>query len=111
MLINNIEVMPSEIDEAFLKNLPKTSEKDVDKILNYIRKRISKRAKQLKNAGDKDGLNTARREANAKYGRGWRECMLLRTIYTRPQKKGNNYKNDWCPEEGRDFGYPNSYWK
>lgn len=22
-----------------------------------------------------------------------------------------NEEADWCPEEDRDFGYPNSYWK
>lgn len=110
MVINGQEVVPHEIDEEFLKNLPRTSEKDVDKILNYIRKKISKRASKLEKAGDKDGLNTARREANEKYGRGWRECMITRTLYNRSIfSKGKS--NDRCPEEGRDFGYPNEFWK
>lgn len=110
MLINGQEVVAHEIDEEFLKNLPSTPEKDVNKILRYIKKKISKRAAKLEKAGDKDGLNTARREANAKYGKGWRECMITRTIFTR-SKSSKGRSNNWCPEEGRDFGYPNEFWQ
>ena len=110
MIINGKQILPSEIDEEFLKNLPSTPEKEVDKILNYIRNKISKRSKQLIKSGDKDGLNTARREANAKYGKGWRECMITRTLYTTTPKR-HSHKNNWCPEEDRDFGYSNTYWK
>lgn len=27
------------------------------------------------------------------------------------KKKFSSNENDWCPEEDRDFGYPNWYWK
>lgn len=110
MIINGQEVIPYDIDEDFLMDLPATSEKDVDKILKYIRKGISKRAAKLEKAGDKDGLNTARREANNKYGKGWRECMITRTIFTR-SKSSKRRGSNRCPEEGRDFGYPNGFWQ
>lgn len=39
------------------------------------------------------------------------------TVTYQPSKKTKNHaedklhKSDWAPEEGRDFGYPNEYWK
>lgn len=32
-----------------------------------------------------------------------------KTEITKSYQKSSN--NDWSPEEGRDFGYPNEYWK
>lgn len=34
------------------------------------------------------------------------------TVTYKPKFKNSiNDNNDWCPEEDRDFGYPNDYWE
>jgi hypothetical protein len=107
--INNKQVAPSLINEKFLSDIVNIPENDVRKIHSYIRKQISQRARALEKTGDKDSLNSARREAKARFGDGWRECLYIKTIYT---ARGNTKSKgqDWCPEEGRDFGYSNKYW-
>jgi len=40
--------------------------------------------------------------------------FVVNYIGGKKSKKENPFKDDlsdWCPEEGRDFGYPNEYWK
>jgi hypothetical protein len=46
-------------------------------------------------------VNDCRQAINTKYGKGWREKDWLSGVQSR----------DMCPEEDRDFGYPNEYWK
>jgi hypothetical protein len=33
------------------------------------------------------------------------------TVTYHVQIKVKKVHNDWCPEENRDFGYPNEYWQ
>jgi hypothetical protein len=108
--INNEQVEPILLNEQFLADIVTIPERDADRIFNYIRKRISKRAKVLENSGDRDGLNTARREAKARFGDGWRDSLVTKTIY-KAEKSNKRSGLNWCPEENRDFGYPNEYWK
>ena len=109
MKINNKQVAPSSINEKFLSDIVKIPKNDVRKVHSYIRKQISQRARALEKTGDKDFLNSARREANIRFGKGWRECLYFKTIY-KSEKSNKSTKQNRCPEEGRDFGYPNSYW-
>lgn len=68
-----------------------------------IRKELAILIKETKIANPEGNenkiVNDCRQAINTKYGKGWRESE----VFTETQ--------DWCPEEGRDFGYSNEYWK
>jgi hypothetical protein len=68
-----------------------------------IRKELAILIKETKLANP-DGnenkiVNDCRQAINTNHGKGWRERDWVGDV------------QDWCPEEDRDFGYPNEYWK
>lgn len=72
---------------AFIENLPNTNEKIIDKYLRIISREIDKEAKVI-------GIGKARQNANIKYGKGWRETLIMKKIYNRKNPFDKMFYND-----------------
>lgn len=68
----NVENL-SQINEEFIDNLPSIDYKIIQKYQKLISKSIAKEAKII-------GIQEARRNANLKFGKGWRERLEVKSI-------------------------------
>lgn len=62
------------LNKEFIDNLPKTPEKKIDKYIKQISKEIATNAKKI-------GIQEARKQANLKYGKFWRERLNIKAIF------------------------------
>jgi len=67
--------------DAFIDELPYTDERIIDKYLRTISKEIAIEAKI-------NGISIARKNANLKYGKGWRSRLTIKKIYNSPNPFG-----------------------
>lgn len=74
------------LSKEFIDNLSYTDEKIIDKYIKSISKEIAKNAELYCN------IQEARKQANLKYGKQWRERLTMKKIYnTNPFGKMSYY--------------------
>jgi len=69
------------LNARFIDELPNKNEKIIDRYLRQISREIGREAKSI-------GITKARQNANAKYGKFWRERLISKKIY--------NSRNIFC---------------
>ena len=72
-------------------------------------KTLQRAGVDYKNATTKKLINVAFVKFN-KHQADWEKYCRASRHENRVSKRSYDNSDDWCPEEDRDFGYPNDFW-